>query len=69
MLQMIRAIISFQHEGLITEDVKDFVTWMMPSFLVCMVGGMVGYYLLQKRKINYHHIVHGHLFVIGCVFY
>ncbi|WP_413701883.1 sulfite exporter TauE/SafE family protein [Psychromonas sp. KJ10-10] len=67
MLQMIGAIISFQYEGLITDDVKHYIMWMMPSFIVGMVAGMVGYHLLQKRKINYHHIVHRLLFVIGCV--
>lgn len=67
MLQMIGAIISFYYEGLITDEVKHYVTWAMPAFLVGMTSGMVGYHLLQKYKINYHHIVHSLLFVIGCV--
>lgn len=67
MLQMIGAITSFWNEGLITESVISLVTSAMPAFLIGMTSGMVGYHFLQKYKINYHHIVHGLLFVIGCV--
>lgn len=67
MLQMIGAIISFWSEGLITEEVTALVTSSMPTFLIGMTGGMVGYHFLQKYKINYHHIVHSLLLVIGCV--
>ncbi|MFA0084634.1 hypothetical protein BCU70_02520 [Vibrio sp. 10N.286.49.C2] len=67
MLQMIGAIASFWNEGLITPDVQELVLSAMPAFLVGMTGGMVGYHFLQKYKINYHHIVHGLLLVIGCV--
>lgn len=67
MLQMIGAIIGFYYQGLITPAVTHYVTWAMPAFLVGMTGGMVGYHLLQKYKINYHHIVHSLLLVIGCV--
>ena len=67
MLQMIGAIIGFYYEGLITSDVTHYVTWAMPAFLIGMTSGMVGYHLLQKYKINYHHIVHALLLVIGCV--
>ena len=67
MLQMIGAILGFAYEGLITAEVKHYVIWAMPAFLIGMTGGMVGYHFLQKYKINYHHIVHGLLFFIGCV--
>ncbi|MEO9497500.1 sulfite exporter TauE/SafE family protein [Vibrio sp. T20] len=67
MLQMIGAIASFWTEGLITPEVSSLVGSAMPAFLVGMTSGMVGYHFLQKYKINYHHIVHGLLLVIGCV--
>ena len=67
MLQMIGAIVSFIYEGLITDEVLHYVRWSMPTFLVGMTGGMLGYHLLYKYKINYHHIVHGLLLIIGCV--
>ena len=67
MLQMIGAIASFWTEGLITSEVSSLVGSAMPAFLVGMTSGMVGYHFLQKYKINYHHIVHGLLLVIGCV--
>ncbi len=67
MLQMIGAIVSFVYEGLITDEVIHYVSWSIPTFLIGMTGGMVGYHLLYKYKINYHHIVHLLLLVIGCV--
>lgn len=67
MLQMIGAIASFWTEGLITSEVGSLVGSAMPAFLAGMTSGMVGYHFLQKYKINYHHIVHGLLLVIGCV--
>jgi len=66
MLQMIGAVLGFYYEGLITPEVTHYVIWMTPGFLVGLTGGMVGYYLLQKYEINYHHIVHRLLLIIGC---
>jgi len=66
MLQMIGANISFWNEGLITEDVLSHVLSALPAFAVGIAGGMGSYHLLQKYKINYHHLVHGFLLFIGC---
>lgn len=67
MLQMIGANISFWNEGLITEKVLDLVLYSLPAFAVGIAGGMMGYHLLHKYKINYHYIVHGFLLFIGCM--
>ncbi|MBY6198136.1 sulfite exporter TauE/SafE family protein [Vibrio hangzhouensis] len=66
MLQMIGANISFWNEGLITEEVLSLVTSALPAFAVGLAGGMFGYHLLQKYKIDYHRIVHMFLLFIGC---
>ncbi len=66
MLQMIGAIIGFWREELITETVISHVFSAMPAFVIGLTGGMVGYHLLQKYKVNYHRIVHIFLLVIGC---
>lgn len=66
MLQMIGANISFWNEGLITEDVLSHVLSALPAFAVGLAGGMVCYHLLQKYKINYHHLVHVFLLFVGC---
>ncbi|QMV15857.1 sulfite exporter TauE/SafE family protein [Vibrio spartinae] len=66
MLQMIGANIGFWREGLITDTVVSHVMSAMPAFAIGLTGGMVGYHLLQKYKINYHRIVHIFLLVIGC---
>lgn len=66
MLQMIGANISFWNEDLITPEVISFVLSSMPAFVVGLTGGMVGYHFLQKYNIDYHKIVHGFLFVMGC---
>jgi uncharacterized membrane protein YfcA len=66
MLQMIGAVLGFYYEGLITPEVTHYVSWMIPGFLIGLTSGMVGYHLLQKYEINYHHIVHRLLLVIGC---
>lgn len=67
MLQMIGANISFWHEGLITREVLSYVSSSMPVFIIGLAGGMTAYHFLQKYKINYHHIVHCLLLVIGCM--
>ncbi|MGR5175886.1 sulfite exporter TauE/SafE family protein [Vibrio parahaemolyticus] len=66
MLQMIGANISFWNEGLITEEVLSLVTSALPAFAVGLTGGMFGYHLLHKYKIDYHRIVHLFLLFIGC---
>jgi uncharacterized membrane protein YfcA len=66
MLQMIGANISFWNEGLITDDVLSLVLSSMPAFVVGIAGGMFGYSLLHKYKIDYHRIVHYFLLFIGC---
>ena len=66
MLQMIGANVSFWNEGLITDEVLSLVTSALPAFAVGLAGGMFAYHLLQKYKINYHHIVHGFLLFVGC---
>ncbi len=67
MLQMIGANVSFWNEGLITEDVLSFVMSAMPAFVIGLTGGMIGYHLLHKHKIDYHRIVHIFLLIIGCM--
>lgn len=66
MLQMIGANVSFWNEGLITDDVLSLVWSSMPAFAVGIAGGMFGYSLLQKYKIDYHRIVHVFLLIVGC---
>ncbi|MCG9657952.1 sulfite exporter TauE/SafE family protein, partial [Vibrio mediterranei] len=67
MLQMIGANVSFWNEGLITEEVLSLVMSAMPAFVIGLTGGMIGYHLLHKYKIDYHRIVHIFLLVIGCM--
>ena len=66
MLQMIGANISFWNEGLITSEVLSHVVSALPAFAVGLGAGMVAYTLLQKYKINYHHMVHYFLLFVGC---
>lgn len=67
MLQMIGANVSFWNEGLITEEVLSLVMSAMPAFVIGLTGGMIGYHLLHKYKIDYHRIVHIFLLVLGCM--
>ncbi|MCY4330001.1 MAG: sulfite exporter TauE/SafE family protein [Endozoicomonadaceae bacterium] len=67
MLQMVNAIISFWVTGLITVEVTFLAVSAIPLFLVGTIAGMVSYHLLQKHKINYHHLVHALLLIIGCM--
>lgn len=67
MLQMISAVMSFYHEGLITEEVQYYIVLSFPAFALSMIGGMVGYHQLKRYKVKYHHIVHSFLFMIGCL--
>lgn len=66
MLQMIGANIGFWNEGLITDEVVSLVISAMPAFVLGLAGGMASYHVMQKYKINYHHIVHCFLLFIGC---
>lgn len=65
MLQMIGAVVSFWHGGLITEEVTSLLLTSMPTFLIGMICGMICYRLLYKYNINYHSIVHTMLLFIG----
>jgi len=67
MLQMIGAVLGFYSEGLITAEVLNYVSWMIPGFIIGLTIGMVGYHLLQKYNINYHLIVHRFLLILGCI--
>jgi len=67
MLQMIGANISFWSQGLITHEVLSVVVSTLPAFAVGLAGGMFSYHLLHKFNINYHHLVHCFLLIVGCV--
>lgn len=65
MLQMIGAIASFWAKGLITETVLSLFVHAIPAFVVGAALGMWAYQRMQRRRINYHHIVHGLLLAVG----
>ncbi|SKA27703.1 sulfite exporter TauE/SafE family protein [Consotaella salsifontis] len=67
MLQMAGAVFSFYQKDLLTAAVLTHFVQSIPAFIVGLVLGMTGYAMLQRFKINYHHLVHGCLVVIGAV--
>lgn len=65
MLQMIGALVSFYHKDLITETVTTLFVQAFPAFAVGAAAGMGAYAMFRRRNVNYHHIVHGMLLLIG----
>lgn len=67
MLQMAGAVASFLQKGLLTSEVGMRFLWALPAFAIGLPLGMAGYSALKKFHLNYHHIIHAFLAVIGVI--
>ena len=67
MLQMVGALATFWHKGLLTDEVLGLVPVAAPGFVAGLACGMGAYGLMRRRKVDFHKLVHGCLIVIGLV--